>query len=230
MSLYSTPTAPSVLPVRRQVENGLREAIKAGQFRPGDHLSDRILCEMFRASRPVVREAVRLLEAEGLITFIPNRGPFVAFLSAAEARQLYEIRGVLEALAAEGFAERASEAERAELRRSFDEYVAQGAKGALGDLIEIKKEFYQILTQGCRNAYISRVLEPLLDRIGQLRATSLSHRGRYKDTVVELRKIIDAIERRDPEGAYQACRDHVQQAAAVALRILNERERATRST
>ena len=54
-------------PVRRQVEDALREAIVTGRFLPGDHLPDRVLCEAFGTSRSVVREAVRLLEAEGLV-------------------------------------------------------------------------------------------------------------------------------------------------------------------
>ncbi len=210
-------------PVRRQVEYALRDAIIAGRFQPGDHLPDRVLCEMFGASRSVVREAVRLLEAEGLITFIPNRGPFIARLSAAEARQLYEVRAALEAMAGEGFAERASESERAELRRIYEQIAALRA----GDdaVLGLKQQFYTVLLQGCRNRYAARMLEPLLNRIAQLRKTSLSHPLRLPHTIRELRRIVEAIERHDPEEAREACRDHVQRAAAVALRTLNQRER-----
>ena len=211
-------------PVRRQVEYALRDAIIAGRFQPGDHLPDRVLCEMFGASRSVVREAVRLLEAEGLITVIPNRGPFIARLSPAEARQLYEVRAALEAMAGEGFAERASDSERAALRRIYEQLA--GMTAGEDAVLALKQEFYTVLLQGCRNRYAASMLEPLLNRIAQLRKTSLSHPLRLPNTIRELRRIVEAVERRDPEEAREACRDHVQRAAAVALRTLNQRERS----
>lgn len=212
-------------PIRRQVEEGLREAIIKGRFPPGTHLSDRVLCELFGTSRSVVREAVRLLEAEGLIVVLPNRGPFVAFLSASEATQVYEVRAVLEALAGEGFAVRASNEERAELREVFDKLAGALGKSSQDEILLIKKRFYEVLMRGCRNSYVARMLDQLLNRNTQLRATSLSDPKRLPQTIEEVRLVVEAIERRDPRGAWEACRDHVNKAAEVALRILRERER-----
>lgn len=209
-------------PVRRQVENGLRDAIARGRFAPGEHLPDRMLCGLFGASRAVVREAVRLLEAEGLVTVLPNRGSFVAFLSPAEAAQIYEVRAALEALAGEGFAVRASDEERAVLRRIYEELAAVRPGPHREELLALKRRFYDVLLRGCRNAYAARMLEPLLSRISQLRGTSLSAPGRLRHTVAELRRVVEAVERRDPGGAAEACRDHVARAAEVALRILRE--------
>ncbi|WP_043838245.1 GntR family transcriptional regulator [Muricoccus aerilatus] len=209
-------------PVRRQVEERLREAIISGRFMPGDHLSDRLLCDLFGVSRGVIREAVRLLEAEGLIEVVPNRGPFVAYLSPAEASQVYEVRAVLEALAGQGFAERASEDEIAELRAVFEEIAAARPGLNRVALLGLKRRFYDVLLRGCRNAYVARMLDQVLNRNTQLRATTLSDPERLPRTVAEIRRIVEAIERRDGEGTWQACRDHVTQAARVALRILNQ--------
>jgi DNA-binding GntR family transcriptional regulator len=209
-------------PVRRQVEERLREAIISGRFMPGDHLSDRLLCDLFGVSRGVIREAVRLLEAEGLIDVVPNRGPFVAYLSPAEASQVYEVRAVLEALAGQGFAERASEDEIAELRAVFEEIAAARPGMDRVLLLGLKRRFYDVLLRGCRNAYVARMLDQVLNRNTQLRATTLSDPERLPHTVTEIRRIVDAVERRDAEGTWQACRDHVTQAARVALRILNQ--------
>ncbi|MDJ0388843.1 GntR family transcriptional regulator [Roseomonas sp. E05] len=213
-------------PMRKLVEEGLRNAIVTGRFSPGQHLPDRMLCELFGASRSVVREAVRLLEAEGLITTIPNRGPFVSFLSAAEAVQVYEVRGVLEALAGEGFAIRASDAERAELRQIYEQLARMPPDADREALLGIKQNFYEVLLRGCRNPLVARMLESIINRNTRLRATSLSDPGRLAHTVAEIRRVVEAIEARDPEGAWEACRFHVRRAAAVALRILREREEA----
>lgn len=212
--------------LRRLVEDRLRAAIMEGAFPPGSHLADRTLCEQFGCSRSIIREAIRLLEAEGLVTVVPHRGPFVTYLTAAEAVQIYEVRAALEALAGQGFAERASDEERAALRRVFEELA--GADATIGQraLLEAKRAFYDVLLRGCRNAYVGRVLAQLLNRITQLRATSLSSPGRLPSTVRELRHILQAIDQRDGEGAAAACRDHVRAAAAVALGVLRERERA----
>lgn len=211
-------------PMRRQVEEGLRNAIISGRFAPGQHLPDRFLCELFGASRSVVREAVRLLEAESLITVVPNRGPFVAFLSSTEAAQIYEVRGVLEALAGESFAIRATDAERAELRAVYERLAAAGPDTDRLTLLAIKRDFYAVMLRGCRNPMVARMLDQMLNRNSQLRATSLSDPGRLPHTIAELRRVIEAIEHRDPEGAWEACRFHVKRAAAVAVRILKERE------
>jgi len=207
--------------VRRQVEERLREAIVGGRFAPGDHLPDRLLCELFGVSRTVIREAVRLLEAEGLIEIVPNRGPFVAFLAPAEAAQVYEVRAVLEALAGQGFAERASGAEIVALRAVFEDLAAVRPGTDRLILFGIKRRFYDVLLTGCRNAHAARMLDQMLNRNTQLRATTLSDPARLPHTVAELRRIVEAVERRDGEGAWEACRDHVTQAARVALRILN---------
>lgn len=211
-------------PMRRLVEEGLRNAIMTGRFGPGQHLPDRMLCELFGASRSVVREAVRLLEAEGMITTIPNRGPFVTFLSSAEAAQVYEVRAVLEALAGEGFAIRASDAERAELRQVYERLDALQPGASREVLLGLKREFYEVLMRGCRNPLVARMFESIINRNTQLRATSLSDPGRLPHTIAEIRRVVEAIEARDPEGAWEACRFHVRRAAAVALRILRERE------
>lgn len=214
-------------PMRRQVEEGLRAAIVNGRFAPGEHLPDRVLCDLFGASRSVIREAVRLLEAEGLVAVQPNRGPFVAHLSVAEAAQIYDVRGVLEALAGESFARNATDAERAELRGIWEDLARRGPGASREELLAIKRRFYDVLLAGARNTYVARMLDQILNRNMQLRATSLSDPARLPWTIKELRRVIEAIERRDPDEAFIACREHVQRAADVALRLLAATEGGT---
>jgi len=209
--------------VRASVEERLRQAIMSGEFPPGTHLSDRLLRARFGVSRSIVREAVRPLEAEGLVTLAPHRGPFVAALDIAEAVQIYEVRGALEALAAQGFAERASEEERLDLRRVFEHFATTGAAADRDELLKIKRNFYAVLLRGSRNAYAEKLLDQMLNRVNLLRATSMSEAGRLPHTIGELRRIVEAIEARDGEGAAAAARDHVRAALSAALRVLRNR-------
>src|SRR6201996_2074662 len=120
-----------VSPVRTQVAENLRQAILSRQFQPGQRLVERGLVEATRASRASVREALRELAAEGLVTSIPNKGTAVTEVTRDEARQLYELRSGLEALAGRLFVERATAAEVSELERAFgvieEAYARRGA-------------------------------------------------------------------------------------------------------
>lgn len=210
--------------LRTQVEEKLRTAIVRGRFAPGAHLSDRALCEMLGVSRTVVREAVRQLEAEGLIETLPHRGSFVKSMSSEEAEQIYDLRGVLEALAARSFAVKASPAEIEELKQVYDELCAVPHARGGADVLAIKQRFYEILLRGARNDYVTAMLNQILNRNTLLRATSLSDPERLPRTIQELSKLMDAIERRDPDAAWEASLDHVKSAAAVAIAILRRKE------
>ena len=97
--LPSTLRIDDVPTVRSMVTQKLREAIMSGTLKPGQRLVERELCEMTGVSRPSIREALRLLEADGLVNTVPHRGPVVSTISLDEARQLYAARAVLEGFA-----------------------------------------------------------------------------------------------------------------------------------
>ena len=142
--------------VRSMVAQKLREAIMSGTFKPGQRLVERELCEMTGVSRPSIREALRLLEADGLVTTVAHRGPVVSTISLEEAKQLYAARAVLE-----GFAGRecARLHDPAVVRRIGDALTKLKAAFAEGDLLtalKAKTEFYAALIDGCQNTFIRR--------------------------------------------------------------------------
>src|ERR1700744_6795818 len=92
--------------LRVLVEDRLRQAIRTGVLKPGQRLIERELCELTGVGRTSIREALRQLEAEGLVTTIPHRGPSVSTISLDEARQLYAVRALLEGHAGREFARR----------------------------------------------------------------------------------------------------------------------------
>src|SRR3954466_2792457 len=94
--LQSTLRIEDVPTVRSMVAQKLREAIMSGTLKPGQRLIERELCELMGVSRPSIREALRLLEADGLVNTIPNRGPIVSTVSLEEAEQIYAARALLE--------------------------------------------------------------------------------------------------------------------------------------
>jgi DNA-binding GntR family transcriptional regulator len=211
-----------VTTVRRQLEDALRKAIIDGHFPPGHHLSDRVLQDTYNVSRTVVREAVRQLEAEGLVETQPYRGSFVREVTVDEARQIYDVRCVLEAFAASGFAKNATEAQIDQLDAVLGKLRDQIANPDSGALIRLKQEFYAILLEGCGNEYVSKMLGTLLNQNTQLRRTSLSAPDRLPATVNELENLISAIRQRDGDAAWAATVLHVRNAANIAIRILSK--------
>lgn len=208
-------------PVRRQVEEALRRAIVKGHFGPGERLVETQLCERFGVSRPIVREALRQLVAEGLVVIVPNRGAQVASMTAEEARQIYEVRAQLEGLAGQGMAKFASASAIQELRAIVGRLEEAESSGAAAQaVLAIKQTFYAVLLENCGNGIVRETLERLNNRIGRLRALSMSQPGRLSQTVREIRAIVDAIERRDGVAAFDACVHHVGRAAEHALAAL----------
>ena len=212
--------------LRQQVADRIREAILEGRFLPGERLVERALCEQTGVSRTLIREAMRQLEAEGLLQIVPHRGPIVAVLTADEAKDIYEVRAALEALAGAAFAERAGPKERARLRAALKAVEAAYATSDVKDWLRAKGEFYGVLLEGANNTALTATLQIIWGRISLLRAMTMSTPGRGPQSVAELRRIVRAIEKRDPQTAWQVSHDHVMSAAAVALRALETNTQA----
>lgn len=212
-------------PVRRQVEDRVREAIVNGRFAPGERLVESRLCEHLNVSRPIIREALRQLVAEGLVVIVPHRGARVASITAEEARQIYEVRKQLEGLAGQGFAKHASAAAIAELRAVIVELERAADGPASGhSILEIKQRFYAVMLAHCGNEIVRETLGRLNNRVSQLRALSLSQPKRLPQTLRELKGIVKAIEARDAAAAFEACARHVERAAKHALKALKARQ------
>lgn len=211
-------------PLRQKVLEALRRAIVSGQLAPGQRLTERALIEMLAVSRTVIREALRQLEAEGLIEIIPNKGPVVRQLSAAEAKDLYRIRAVLEGLAARLFAENATDAMVAELALALKdvERAYQGSDGGLA--LDAKTKFYDLLYTGGASETLASMLAVVQARVWRWRAVGLTHpkraHDRLNESVENLSSLITAIENRDGEVAEQIARKEVGKAAAEVMRLI----------
>jgi DNA-binding GntR family transcriptional regulator len=207
-------------PVRSQVVEMLRAAITGGQFRPGQRLIEKDLCDLMGVSRPSVREALRQVESEGLIVTVPNRGPIVSQLSPRDVASIYEIRGALEALAAQLFAASASDEQIAELDAAVTRLDAAYKTGDVEIIVVAKQKFYDVLLEGSGNGILPTLFRTMNARITHLRRVSLSSPKRSAVSIREIRAVLRAIKQRDPEAAFKASLHHVKEASKVALASL----------
>jgi DNA-binding GntR family transcriptional regulator len=227
--LQSTLRIEDVPTVRKMVAQKLREAIMSGTLKPGQRLVERELCEMMGVSRPSIREALRLLEADGLVNTVPHRGPVVSTISLDEARQLYAARAVLEGFAGRECARLRDPEVVRRIGDALSRLKTAAAKQDLVGCLEAKTDFYGALIGGCRNAFVERMLKPLHDRITLLRITSMSQPKRINKSLREVTAIWRAIQSGDEELAERCCVDHVKAAAIAALDMI-ERTQAKEMT
>jgi DNA-binding GntR family transcriptional regulator len=211
-------------PLRARVEEVLRQAIIDGRLSPGERLTERRLTEMTGVSRTLIREALRQLESQGLVSLVPNKGPVVRELTAAEGRDLYAIRGVLEGLAARFFVQNADAAAINEIGEALAAVIAAYERGDFPAALKTKNHFYEVLFRGCGSESLSAMLQTLHARIWRWRALGVTHPlrspGRAQEAIRGLRAVRDAIRRADAAAAEQATREEAERGAVEVMRLL----------
>jgi DNA-binding GntR family transcriptional regulator len=233
---FSQPSMPNTsglavardLPTLRELTTAkLRDAILSLHFQPGQHLVERELCEQTGVSRTSVREALRQLEAEGLVERRSNRGLFVASVTAEEARQIYEVRSALEPEMARLFAERAGVRDLQALQDAFRHLEKSGQKHNVRAYVGAYDRFYDVLLRGSGNDLARRFLGTLRARITFLRTitTQESDAAYRKETVQLMRRILEAALARNGEQLARRCRGFVARSAKFADAVLRGRER-----
>lgn len=206
-------------PLRDQVLNLVRDAILNFDLKPGQRLVERELIEQLGVSRTTVREVIARLAVEGIVTVIPQKGAIVTVLSVAEAKDIYEMRASLEAIAVRRFVERASLEQHEALREALKE-VEDAANLGTGAELAAKDRFYEVLLDGAASPPLTQILSSLQGRVRVLRATSLAVPGRQQEAAAEIRVVVEAIMAGDAEAAAEACIKHVRNAADTGIKRL----------
>jgi len=212
-----------LLPRGARVYESLRESIRSGRLPPGERLRETDIAERLGVSRTPVREALRRLQSDGLVTFAPWRGMTVAALDLGQLEELYDMREVLESAAARFAATNATDADVAGLRSLLDEQAAAGSDA--GALERINRAFHDAIYRAAHNRYLLGALSSLADSLGLLKNTTFSLAGRPESGLVEHRRIVDAIAARDPAVAEDAARRHIARARDLRLHLFQTEQR-----
>lgn len=163
-----------------------------------------------------------MLEAEKLVNIVPHRGPVVATISLEDARQLYELRTLLEGFAASGFVNNASSAKIADCEIAAAELRIAAERQDQNGVLKAKAKLYDTILGNCGNAHVWETLRGLHSRVNLLRATSLMDADRLPKSLAEIDALIQAFKDRDAEKAGEIARLHVNNASKVAFRYLKE--------
>ena len=200
----------------------LLEEIGRGDLLPGTRLRETELAERFGISRTPVREAIRQLEADGLVTHMPRQGATIRVLDYSEVMELYEMRAVLEGTAARLAARAASDLELDELAALNDELSkARDLRSAY----ELNRQFHMTLLDAAKNRYLIKSVNALKKTLLIIGPSTLAETDRAQQAVKEHADLLDALKAHDGTRAEALMRAHIEAAHRVRLKALRSRER-----
>lgn len=199
-----------------EVAEALRERIFNGALKPGDWVDELALAEEFGISRTPLREAIKVLAAEGLITMKLRRGAYVTEVDAQELSEIYHLMALLESDAAATVAQKASKAELAELEKLHQRLEDSAAKD-LPSFFAANEAFHMRLLALSSNRWRDQIVADLRKVMKLSRAQSLAKEGRLQESLQEHRAILTALKARKPEAARQAMHAHITHGREAAV-------------
>ena len=209
----------SKIPQGQDAYQRIISEIRNGTLLPGDRLTETDLATRLGISRTPVREAIRLLEADGLVTHTPRRGATIRALGHAEISELYDMRAVLEGAAAQFAARAASEVELNELESIHNEMcTAQNAE----DRYILNRQFHAALLDSARNRFLIKAVGANQKTLLILGRSTMEDDGRADRALSEHAEILTALKTRDPERAGTAMHRHIEAAHQARLRQFRE--------
>jgi GntR family transcriptional regulator, trigonelline degradation regulator len=214
------PVSRVVAPVREQLLQMMREAVVTGQWKPGERLVERELCERSGASRSSVREALRQLESEGLVTVVPNKGPIVSVLSVQEIRDIYDLRVVLGTFMVTLFCQRGTVEHLDALHDCFPRMEAATAAQDFVRVLQETERFHDILLAGAGNTALTDTSSRLYSLISHLATRSMSKPEFLPTMLEENRAVLEAVSRRDAAAAARAIADQMNRARQRVILLL----------
>ncbi len=218
-------TGIEYLPLRDVVFQTLRSRILTGELAPGERLMELRLADQLGVSRTPIREAIRKLELEGLVTMLPRRGAVVAQITEKGLRDVLEVRSALDALAVQLACQRISEQELSALLAAAGEFVRMTKTGDANRIARADVAFHDIIHQASHNEKLNFLVSNLSQQMYRYRLEYIKDASIHDRLVQEHAQICLAIQNRDEEGGVRAIRLHVQNQEKAIIRMLEERKK-----
>jgi len=199
------------------LEDELEKAILGGQIAPGGRVNENALAARYGVSRGPLREALRTLQAAGLVVSIPNRGYFVRQVDPDEATQIYDVRAALFGLAGQTLARCASDELIGQLRERLDAMDAAAKARDFDAYYPLNLAFHGFIVEAAGNPVLAAHYRDLVKRLNLFRARSLVQGGGLAVSNAEHRTMVEAVAARDSDAAREAFAAHVNRARTRLL-------------
>jgi len=217
--------------LHEQTYQALRTSILLGELAPGARLVETQIAERLQVSRTPIREAIRQLQREALVTVDSNGGLRVTTISIPDAVQLYDCRIALEQIAAVGACESATASELQNLEQYLNEAekLLKRKSSELNNfqLLNLDYQFHRLIAESSGNKWLVSLLEQVFDKMTLLRIQTTRYNPKVLEVRIEHRQIYEAIAQRNPKAAAQAIQTHL---AASKARVVQEVQNLQQTT
>ncbi|MBQ8039977.1 MAG: GntR family transcriptional regulator [Lachnospiraceae bacterium] len=211
------------LPLRDVVFNTLRQAILTGELKPGERLMEIHLANRLGVSRTPIREAIRKLELEGLVTMIPRRGAEVAQITEKSMKDVLEVRRTLDALSAELACERISPEEEEALKKACQDFEEAVKTKDAKVIAKADVALHDIIAAATGNQRLIQLINNLAEQMYRYRFEYIKDYSQHERIIREHRIIYESIVKKDKEAASEMAKTHIDnQEKAVIARIRME--------
>lgn len=214
------------LPLRDVVFKTLRQGILTGELKPGERLMEIHLANKLGVSRTPIREAIRKLELEGLVTMIPRRGAEVAQITEKSMKDVLEVRKVLDDLSVELACERITEEEKELLKNVCVDFEEAVKTGDFAKIAKTDVAFHDIIVTATRNIRLSQMVNNLAEQMYRYRFEYIKDSTQHARLVQEHEEICQGIIAGDKKRALEAIEKHIDnQEIAVLKQIRIDRDK-----
>ena len=210
------------LPLRDVVFNTLRQAILRGELKPGERLMEIALSQRLGVSRTPVREAIRMLEQEGLVIMIPRKGAQVAEISEKDLKDVLEVRLGLEELAVRIACQRITEEELEELEQAVKEFEEAMKEDNLGVLAAADVKVHEVIYGSTHNKRLVQIISNIREQMYRYRVEYLKDEDTRNLLVKEHKEIYAAIKNRDVKSAKEISYQHIENQREAIIRSIRE--------
>lgn len=207
-------------PIRQIVFEQLRNAILKGKLKPNERLIEEDIARQMYISRTPVREALRMLEKEGLVVKVPRKGILVAEFSVNDLNEIYKIRGALESLAAWEAIDNITEEEIKELESILETIGKSISNGLSEEMISQYERFDHIISRASRNRRLCEFIDTMCEYLEMTRVISLSSSERQIEAYEEHRAILNALKEGNHALVDILVKKHVENARQAYLKNL----------
>lgn len=199
------------LPLRDVVFNTLRQGILRGFLPPGLRLMEIQLAKQLGVSRTPVREAIRMLELEGLVKTVPRKGAEVAEITPKDLHDVLEVRCALEELAVELACQSITKKELEALKSVLEKFRKLVPEGDVNALAKCDVEFHDIIIQSTGNNRLIQLLNNLREQMYRYRLEYLKDASTHRMLIKEHETILNCLEKQDTVGSKRIIREHINQ-------------------
>ena len=206
--------------LHQEVAVRLRQRIVEGQLAPGAKLNERELAELLNVSRTPLREAIRMLAAEGLVELLPNRGAVVAQMSAQDVADTFEVIAGLEGQSGELAAQRITDAELAEIRALHYEMMAAWTRRDLPTYYRLNAQIHTQINAAARNPVLAQTWRTVNARLQALRFRSNFDEAKWKRAVKEHERMVELLAGRDAAGLRALLVEHLMHKRDAVLELM----------